>query len=288
MRHRLGDRLRGDLVEDHAADRDARLELLQQVPGDRLALAVLISGEQELVRAVEQLPELRHLGLLVRVHDVQGLEVVVHVNPEPRPRLLPVLGRDLGRLVGHVPDVADAGLHHVVVAQVPSDRAGLRGRLDNDKPAPTVAVLPSGIPPAGCSPASAFPGGAPPSRRSLTGGRSLCWHASHLLAPVPLPSVCHAGPNSRVSASVFPTLMPPAMFPAGYDTPPGATRTCTGNIPATTARMPAPGNLPASAVTLGGWRPVAPRARKGHQCSSIPTVWSIFPAARHGTRPGGS
>src|SRR5215471_17331642 len=245
MRHRLGDRLRGDLMEDHAAGRDARLEFLQQVPGDRLALTVLIRGEQEFVRAVEQLPELRHLGLLVRIHDVQGLEVVVHVNPEPRPRLLPVLDRDLGGLVRHVPDVADAGLHHVVVAQVPSDRARLGGGLDNNEPAPAVAVLPGGILLAGCSPCSparGLPGGAPPSRRSVTGGRSLCWHASHhLLAPVPLPSVCHAGPNSRVPASVFPTLMPPAMFPAGYDTPPGGTPTCTGNIPATSARTPAGG-----------------------------------------------
>src|SRR5215831_9780577 len=47
----------------------------------------------------------------------------------------------------------------------------------------------------------------------------------------------------------------------------------------------APGNIPASA---GGVALCGPRARKGHQCSSIPTVWSTFPAARHGTRPGGS
>ena len=33
-----------------------RLELLQQVPGDRLALAVLISGQQEFVGVLQQRP----------------------------------------------------------------------------------------------------------------------------------------------------------------------------------------------------------------------------------------
>jgi hypothetical protein len=39
------DRIAGDLVEDHPADRHLRLQLLEQVPGDRLALAVLVRGE---------------------------------------------------------------------------------------------------------------------------------------------------------------------------------------------------------------------------------------------------
>ena len=38
------DRRLGDLVEHHSLDRDARLQCLQQVPGDRLALAVTVSG----------------------------------------------------------------------------------------------------------------------------------------------------------------------------------------------------------------------------------------------------
>ena len=42
----LPDRGRGDLVEDHPPYRDPRLEHLEQVPGDCLALAVLISREQ--------------------------------------------------------------------------------------------------------------------------------------------------------------------------------------------------------------------------------------------------
>ena len=48
----------GDLVEDHPLDRDALLglQLVEQVPGDRLALAVLIGGEEELVGVLQQAP----------------------------------------------------------------------------------------------------------------------------------------------------------------------------------------------------------------------------------------
>ena len=42
---RVLDGVLGDLVEDHPSDGDLGLELLAQVPGDGLALAVLISGE---------------------------------------------------------------------------------------------------------------------------------------------------------------------------------------------------------------------------------------------------
>ena len=47
---RLEDRLLGDLVEHHATHGDLRLQLVLEVPGDRLPLAVLIGGEVELVR----------------------------------------------------------------------------------------------------------------------------------------------------------------------------------------------------------------------------------------------
>jgi len=57
-------------------------------------------------------------------------------------------------------------------------------------------------------------------------------------SPVPLPSVCHAGPNARVPASVFPTPHAPAVFPAGSVLLPGGTRTCPGNPPV--AERPVP------------------------------------------------
>ena len=121
----LRDRLGGDLVEDHPVVGNLRLEFLEQVPGDGLALAVFIRGQQEFVGVLKQVLQLGHLLPLVVRDDVEGLEVVVHVDPEAGPRFLAVLGRDLGRPVGHVPDVADAGLDHVPVAQVARDRARL-------------------------------------------------------------------------------------------------------------------------------------------------------------------
>ena len=71
---RLLDRVAGDLVEDHAPDGHLRLQHLEQVPGDRLALAVLVRREQELVGALELLLELRDRLLLVRIDDVERLE----------------------------------------------------------------------------------------------------------------------------------------------------------------------------------------------------------------------
>ena len=135
-----GDRLRRDLVEDHPAVRHLGLELLEQVPGDGLALAVFIGGEQEFVGVLEQALELGHLLLLVAVHDVERLEVVVHVDAEPGPRLGAVLGRDLRGAVGHVPDVAHAGLDHIAVTQVPGDGPGLGGGLDDDELGTPVAL----------------------------------------------------------------------------------------------------------------------------------------------------
>jgi hypothetical protein len=95
------------------------------VPGDRLALTVLIGGEQQFVGVGQQVLELAHLLLLVGRHHIKGLETVVDVHAEPGPGLLAVLGRYLGRLVGHVADVTDARLDHVSLAQVPGDGARL-------------------------------------------------------------------------------------------------------------------------------------------------------------------
>ena len=156
-----GDRLRGDLVEDHPAGRHLGLELLEQVPGDGLALAVLISGEQELVGVLEQALELGHLLALVAVHDEQRLEVVVHVDAEPGPRLAAVLVRDLGRAVRHVADVADAGLDHVALAEVPGDGPGLGRGLDDDQLG-AMTVTGRGLGPGG--PGLAAPGGSWPWR----------------------------------------------------------------------------------------------------------------------------
>ena len=122
----------GDLVEDHPLDRDVlRLQLVEQVPGDRLALAVLIGGEVELVGVLEQALELGDVRLLVAGHDVIGLEVVLDVDGEPSPRLVLDLRGGVGGALRKVADVADRGLDDVPVAEVPADGAGLGRGLDD-------------------------------------------------------------------------------------------------------------------------------------------------------------
>ena len=76
--------------------RDLGLELVEQVPGDGLALAVLVGGEEELVGVLEQALELGDVGLLVAGDHVVGLEAVVDVDAEAGPRLALDLGRDVG------------------------------------------------------------------------------------------------------------------------------------------------------------------------------------------------
>ena len=112
-------------------DRDRGLEHLQQVPGDRLALAVLVSGQQQLVDVGEHPLQLSDLGLLVRADQVERLEAVLDVDAEPGPLLLLVLGGDVSGALGEVADVADAGLDLVPLAEVPADRLGLGRRLDD-------------------------------------------------------------------------------------------------------------------------------------------------------------
>ena len=125
------DRLLGDLVEHDALDRDVGLELVEQVPGDGLALAVLIRREHELVGVLEELLELGDLRLLAGRDHVDRLEVVVDVDPEACPRQTLVLGRDLVGALREVTDVTDRGVHDVAVAEVARNAADLVRRLDD-------------------------------------------------------------------------------------------------------------------------------------------------------------
>ena len=132
--HGRGDGRLGDLVEDHPVDRDVLgLQLVEEVPGDRLALAVLVGGEVELVGVLEQALELGDVALLVTRDDVVRGEAVVDVHREPAPRLVLDLGRRVRSVVREVADVADRGLDDVAVTEVPRDGAGLGGRLDDDQ-----------------------------------------------------------------------------------------------------------------------------------------------------------
>jgi hypothetical protein len=85
----------GDLVEDHPLDRHLRLQHLEQVPGDRLALAVLVGREVELVGVLQQRLELGDLLLLVGGDDVEGSKSLSTSTPS-RPTAPLDLGRDVG------------------------------------------------------------------------------------------------------------------------------------------------------------------------------------------------
>ena len=65
-----------------------RLQHLEHVPADRLALAILVGREDELVGVLQRLLQLGDDLLLVGVHDVHDVEVVVGVDAgEPAVRL---------------------------------------------------------------------------------------------------------------------------------------------------------------------------------------------------------
>ena len=97
--HRLVDRVLGDLVEQDAVGRHLDAELVGDVPGDGLALAIGVGREVDGRRGLCRLLELgERLGLALD-GDVLGLEVVLDVDAE-----LPG---------GEIAQVADRGPHVV-------------------------------------------------------------------------------------------------------------------------------------------------------------------------------
>src|SRR5262249_32917298 len=128
---RLVDGVAGDLVEDHPPHRHVRAQHLEHVPRDRLTLAVLVSREVELAGVGQRVLELLDDVLLLLRDDVDRLKVVPDVDAEPSGvRSLEPL-RHFARVARQVADVTDTRLHDVVRAEIPRDRAGLRGRFDD-------------------------------------------------------------------------------------------------------------------------------------------------------------
>ena len=73
---------RGDLVEDHAHHRHPGREHLGEVPGDRLAFAVLVCREVDLARRRDELAELGDLlALLPRTRRRSGLKSLSTSTP---------------------------------------------------------------------------------------------------------------------------------------------------------------------------------------------------------------
>ena len=110
---RLLDGVAGDLVEHHAPHRHPGLQHLGEVPGDGLALAVLIGREVELVGILQGGLEPADDVLRLVGHHVGGLEVVVDVDGEA--------------LRLEVADRTDRRLDDVVVAEEPAMVRALAG-----------------------------------------------------------------------------------------------------------------------------------------------------------------
>ena len=113
-----------DLVEGDAMHRlvPRRRGRLDDVPGNRLALAVGVGGEIDGARALDGgLQLLDRVGLIVR-DDIGGREIVLDIDADAPIR--------------QVADVAHRGAHGVAGAEILGDRLRLRGRLDDHEPRP--------------------------------------------------------------------------------------------------------------------------------------------------------
>ena len=111
------DRRLGDLAErDPAGLGLGDVGRLRDVPGDRLALAVEVGGQEDRVRALGRLRDVRDLLAAVLGDHVLGFEVVVDVYAELA----------LARVLGQVADVAIGRQDLVVGSQIAFDRTSLR------------------------------------------------------------------------------------------------------------------------------------------------------------------
>ena len=97
----------------------AQLQHLGQVPGDGLALAVGVGGEDDLLVHLGRRPELVDRLAPAFDHLVVGLEAVVHLHAH--------------LLLGEVADVAHRGANVETVPQEPLQGSRLGGRLDDDQ-----------------------------------------------------------------------------------------------------------------------------------------------------------
>ena len=129
--YRSLNRILRDLVEHHSLDRHLRAQDLEQVPRDRLALAVLVSGEQELFGILQLLLDLGDPRLLVGVDDIDRLELAVGVHAQPGPWQALELGRHLAGADGEVADMADRCRHGIVRSQIALDGLRLRRGFDD-------------------------------------------------------------------------------------------------------------------------------------------------------------
>ena len=132
----FADRVGRDLMEDHPAHRHARVQDLEHVPADCFAFTVLVGGEEELVGILQRLLQLADNFLLVRMHDVDHVEVIVGIDsgqPAVRLDLVGLHRLELALVARQVANMTDAGLHGEVASEIARDRARLGRRLDDDE-----------------------------------------------------------------------------------------------------------------------------------------------------------
>ena len=125
------DRMLCDLVEHHSMNRHLGLEGFGKMPGDGLALPVLVCCQVELVDPGQHLLELLDPFLPLLGHHVQRLEVVVDVDSEAGPILALGAGRDLGGRPRKVADVPHRRLDGHVRTEETGDGSSLRRGLDD-------------------------------------------------------------------------------------------------------------------------------------------------------------
>ena len=110
----------GDLVERHPPALVVRqVQELLQVPGNGLSLAVRVGCKIDHVRAFSRLLQITDNILFALDGFVDRLEIMLQIHAQ-------------GTL-GQVPEMAHAGLHCEILAQIFTDGLGLRGRLHDDQ-----------------------------------------------------------------------------------------------------------------------------------------------------------
>ena len=109
----------GDFVEDHPVHRHLGLEVLLEVGGDRLPLAVLVGCEIERVGVLEECLQFLDDRRPALGELVVGFETVLHVDRQP-------LAREVG-------DVADRGADVEAIAEIFGDRLRLGGGFNDDE-----------------------------------------------------------------------------------------------------------------------------------------------------------
>ena len=123
MAHGVEHGLLGHRVEHHALDRNFVQDLLvvehlKHVPGNGLALAIGVGGEDQLVGSLQS------LGDLVQALGGLGVNVPMHLEV--------VVGHDRAVLGGQVANMTVGGEHAIARPQILVHGLGLSRRLNDD------------------------------------------------------------------------------------------------------------------------------------------------------------